>query len=90
MRKLLQLCIDNDIPVQFVQTPINKLTYATASEHDYFPPYLEYLRSLSREFNIDIETELKMYDISLFGDHLHVNEEGAKIYTNELKRKYNL
>ena len=90
MKKLIQMCLDNDIPVKIVQTPVNKLTYATASEHDYFPPYLEYLRSLSREFNIEVETELKMYDISLFGDHLHVNEEGAKIYTNEMKQKYNL
>ena len=90
MKKLLQTCIDNDIPVQIVQTPVNKLTYETASKHNYFPPYFEYLQSLSKEFNIEIETKPKIYDISLFGDHLHVNEEGAKIYTEELKQRYSI
>ena len=88
MRKLLQLCLDNDIPVQIVQTPVNKFTYETASKHDYFSPYFEYLRSLSREFNINVETELNIYDVNLFGDHLHVNEKGAVIFTNKLKDKY--
>ena len=87
MRKLLQLCIDNDISVQMLQTPINKMTYSTASKYNYFPPYLEYLRSLSKEFNIEIETDLVFYDVNFFGDHLHVNEEGAKLFTETLKHK---
>ena len=90
MRQLLKLCLDNGIPVQVVQTPINSMSYATAQEYDYFPPYQKYLQSLSEEFKVNIETDLVFYDISLFGDHLHLNEEGAKIYSNNLKKKFNL
>ena len=90
LRKLLQLCFDNDIKVDMVQTPINQITYSEASKYDYFPPYQEYLQTLSKELNINIESELVFYDVSLFGDELHLNEEGAKIYSNNLKNKYNL
>ena len=29
MRRLLNLCLENDIPVQFVQTPVNKISYVS-------------------------------------------------------------
>lgn len=90
LRKLLQLCIAGDIPVNMLQTPINKITYAEASKYDYFPPYQEYLQSLAKELNISIESDLVFYDVTLFGDELHLNEKGAEIYSNNLKRKYNL
>ncbi|MBR1398247.1 MAG: hypothetical protein IJ563_12055 [Selenomonadaceae bacterium] len=90
MKKLLQLCIDNDIPVYVVQTPINKMSYETTLKHNYFPPYQQYLQQLSQEFNVDIETDLKIYDIHLFGDHLHLNEEGAAIFSRDLKSKYKI
>ncbi len=90
MKRLLKLCTDNQISVHVVQTPINKMTYATAQEHNYFSPYLEYLKGLSKEFNIDIETSLNFYDVELFGDHLHLNGEGAKIYTDKLKQRYKI
>ena len=90
LRQLLQLCFDRNIPVNMVQTPINQITYAEASKHDYFPPYQEYLRRLSQELSVNIENDLVLYDISLFGDELHLNEKGAEIYSNALKSKYNL
>ena len=90
LRKLLQLCIDNSISVNMLQTPINKITYSEASKYDYFPPYQEYLRQLSQELNIEIESDLILYDVSLFGDELHLNEKGAEIYSNNLKKQYNL
>ena len=90
MRQLLKLCIDNNIQVDMVQTPINQIVYDEASKHVYFPPYQEYLRSLSKEFNIAIDSELVFYDVTLFGDELHLNEKGAEIYSNALKSKYNL
>ena len=90
LRKLLQLCIDSDIPVNMLQTPINEITYSEASKYNYFPPYQEYLRRLSQELNIEIESDLIFYDVSLFGDELHLNEKGAEIYSNNLKERYNL
>ena len=90
MRKLLQLCIAGDIPVNMLQTPINKITYAEASKYDYFPPYQKYLQNLAKELNVNIESELVFYDVTLFGDELHLNEKGAELYSNNLKKKYNL
>ena len=90
MRQILKLCNDNKISVKIVQAPINQLTYQTASEHNYFQPYFEYLRSLSNEFDVEVETELIFYDLNLFGESLHLNEEGAEIYTRYLKSKYNI
>ena len=89
-RKLLQMCLDNDIKVDFVLTPINQITYSEASKYNYFPPYQEYLQNISKEFNLNIETNLIFYDVTLFGDELHLNEKGAEIYSNNLKRKYHL
>ena len=40
--------------------------------------------------NINIDSDLIFYDISLFGDELHLNEKGAEIYSNNLKKKYKL
>lgn len=92
MRELLKLCIDNQISVKMVQTPINQMTYETTSHYNYFQPYFEYLKKLSNELEIEIEieTEPLFYDIKLFGDHLHVNEEGAILYTKQLKDKYQI
>ena len=90
LRKLFHLCLDNDIPFDMVQTPINQITYSEASKYNYFPTYQEYLQNLSKEFNINIESELIFYDVTLFGDELHLNEKGAEIYSNALKSKYNL
>ena len=88
MRRLLNLCVENEIPFQVVQTPINKLSYGTASKYDYFAPYQDYLRELARDFGGKVETELVFYDVTLFGDHLHLNEKGAALYSENLKRKY--
>ena len=73
-----------------MQLLVNSLTYETTSHYEYFQPYFDYLKKLSEEFKIEVETELKIYDIKLFGDHLHVNEEGAIIYTKQLKEKYKI
>ena len=90
LRKLFQLCTDNDIQAYMVQTPINQITYSAASKYDYFPPYQEYLKNLAEELSVNIESDLIFYDVTLFGDELHLNEKGAEIYSKKLKGKYNL
>ena len=86
MHRLLNLCFENDIPVQMIQTPINHITYDIVQQHDYIVPYQNYLRNLSNDTGVEIETELVFYDTELFGDMMHLNERGAKIYTENLKK----
>lgn len=90
IRQIFKLCRDNNIEVHMLQTPINHLTFEAAKNHNYFNPYQDYLRTLKNDLNVDIETDLKFYDIHLFGDHLHLNKKGAEIYTKNLKEKFNL
>ena len=88
IKKLLHLCLDNDIPVRMVQTPVNKMTYETTQKYNQFQSYQEYLKKLSKEMNVEIETDLIFYDINLFGEHLHLNEKGAEIYSKNFKEKF--
>ena len=49
--------------------------------------YQNYLRKLANDTGVDIETEIILYDNSLFGDMIHLNESGAKIYSDKLKKR---
>ena len=91
MKKLLRLCTDRQIPVHVIQLPIHFMTEDVMRENTGFlPAYQAYLDRLAEETGVEIEREIPVYDLSLFADSLHLNREGAEIYTRELVEKYHL
>ena len=67
-----------------------KKFYESYDDNYYLPAINQEGSYISKEFNLNIETDLVFYDVTLFGDELHLNEKGAEIYSNNLKRKYHL
>ena len=71
-----------------MQEPIHVLDYELISSSGYLKAFQTYMRTLAKETGIDVECELPVYSVEYFGDNLHVNEEGAKRYSMELRNKY--
>ena len=89
MEKLLRLCTDNDIPVNVLQFPMHIWYYEIIQKNGYLNDYFKYLDELSIKSGVEIEKDIPIYSIELFDDSLHLNEEGAELYTKALKEKYN-
>ncbi|MDD3413171.1 MAG: hypothetical protein PHY47_04150 [Lachnospiraceae bacterium] len=86
--KLLQLCVDNDIRVFIEQSPVNQASYDLIS-NDFFDGYHEFLSEVSATYpSISINSEVIAYDNQYFGDNNHLNPDGAKIFTDSIKKKY--
>ena len=79
---LIDLIVNPSVRCHSALGDIISFEYEKTGEHTRY----KYLRNLSQEFNIDVETEPKFYDIELFGDHLHVNKKGAERFTESKMR----
>lgn len=84
MQKLLRLCKDNGIHVKLIQPAVNTATFEGLNEH-YYGAYRNYIKQISTVTDdIEYETELRVYDGKYFADTSHLNEEGAKKFTEEI------
>lgn len=90
LKKLLALASENNIEVYIIQMPVNEITYQSFLKSEYATNFTNYMKELDDETDIEIETELPIYDRELFDDYMHLSKEGAVIYTQKLKEKYNL
>ena len=88
MEKILQLCLNNNIPVYIEQTPMGNPGYQMLKEKGYLSAYKDYLKTFSDKYGIPINYDIPLYDVHLFRDYSHLNLKGAKIFTRELKKKY--
>lgn len=87
---MIDICQERGIEVHILQTPMHSLDYELISSSGYLADYLDFIARIAREKDISVERELPVYDVSFFGDNLHVNEAGANRYTQSLKEKYGL
>lgn len=86
--KLLNLCRENRIRVTIEQSPINQASYDVITE-DFWTGYYGFLdETASRYPEFVINREVIAYDNKYFGDNNHLNPDGAKIFTQEMKQKY--
>lgn len=87
---LLDLCRDNNIETYLISLPMNEASYEKLQE-SYALSLKMFLRSI-RDMYPEIEVEIvqKEYKNEFFGDSSHLNEEGAKKFTKELKERYKL
>ena len=83
--RLLNMLKDNGVNVIVAQPPINQASSDAmhAAFMDGFTAYMEDVQV--RHPEMDVITEVPVYENALFGDSIHVNRRGAEVYTEELK-----
>ena len=88
MQKLLRLCEQNGIRVILLQPAVNTATYEGLNEH-YLASYRTYIKQLGAVCDgVDYEMQLRVYDGSCFSDTSHLNVEGARKFTEEIRSTY--
>ena len=87
---MIDICKARGIEVQILQAPMHALDYELLRSSGYLADYLDFMARIAREKDIPVETEMPVYDVSFFGDNLHVNEAGARRYSQSLKERYGL
>ena len=90
MKKLLYLCKDNNIPVHVLQPPLHSWYYNLLQDRGYLKDFFNYFDELSEETGVIFDKEILIYDLDLFDDSIHLNEQGAEIYTKKIKEKLGL
>lgn len=83
MNRLLQLCVDNNIPTTLTIPPMNRSSYEKLQD-SYVDELTYHLENLaSRYKKVNVESIIPMYDDEFFGDSSHLNLKGATLYTEE-------
>lgn len=86
--KLLTLCTENDINVIIEQSPVNQASMDLITD-EFLRGYDEFLTEIGTTFpSVFINREVTAYDNKYFGDNNHLNEDGAVIFTREIKEKH--
>ena len=88
MRKLLSLCADYGIQTLLVQAPMNEASYYNLSD-DYVSQYSELIDSFREVYpEALLDPNIPCLPNALFGDASHLNERGAREYTEYFMKKY--
>ncbi len=88
--EIIDICKEQGIEVQLLQVPMHSLDYELIRDSGYLADYMAYMEQIAREKGISVEKELPVYEVDFFGDNLHVNEAGARRYSQWLKDAYGL
>ena len=77
---------DNGVNVIVAQPPINQAS-ADALHHKFTDGFRDYMQDVAFRYpDMEVISEIPVYDNKLFGDSIHVNRHGAEVYTEELKK----
>lgn len=83
--KLIAMLHDNGVNVIVAQPPINQAS-ADALHHEFTDGFRDYMQDVAFRYpDMEVISEIPVYDNKLFGDSIHVNRHGAEVYTKELK-----
>lgn len=85
--ELIRLCHDNGIKIIISIAPYNKTSYYNIKKQ-YLADYTDFLLRLPVNGNDIIDDIIFYYDDDLFEDASHLNEDGARKYSNYVKMKY--
>ena len=88
MRKLIELCIEKDIPIYIEQAPMGNPGYKELVDKGYIDDYQKYMDELESSYNISINRNIPIYPENDFQDGSHLNEDGARKFTQKFKEKY--
>lgn len=90
LRKIINLCKGNSVPVFILQLPVNPHNYQRIKESGYGEAYAAYMQNLSRELKVSAEYYSPLYPEDCFGDSSHLNSHGTEVYTKELEQRYSI
>ena len=91
-RKIIDLCVENDITLYSLNTPLIETTYEECRK--IWEPFSEYFINLKKDYpeeqfpDIHIETAIGSYEERYFDDADHLNEDGARVYTKWFYENY--
>lgn len=88
MEKIIELCLEENIPIYIEQMPMGNPGYNILVEHGYIADYQQYMRGLRDKYNIPVNDEIPVYPSKYFVDDSHLNENGAHKFTAEFRQKY--
>ena len=84
--KLIAMLHDGGVKVIIAQPPINQAS-ADALHQEFADGFSEYMQDVAFRYpDMEVISEIPVYDNQLFGDSIHVNRHGAEVYTEELKK----
>lgn len=83
----LKLLKEEKIPVAMPYSPIPKVYYDLSSK-DFLNYYEQYMKRLSRDFEVQVDPEMKWFSQELFGDQIHLNTKGIEIYTKRVEKNH--
>lgn len=90
LKKTIELCNENGIDVLLLQAPMNRASFEKLQE-GFVKDYALLMQSVSDLYPaVTVEKEIPCYENALFGDSSHLNEKGAKRFTEEIVEKYGL
>lgn len=88
LKKIMKLCRDRDIIFVYQSVPINEQSYKLLS-NSFLATYKKYMLNLQRDNpSAIIDTELMHYDKYKFGDRTHLNCNGTRDFSKEMRNKY--
>ena len=82
------MCKERDIPVYVLQLPMGQKGLEILKSTGYMTYYESYMQSIADRTGIDVEITIPAYEDKYFADNSHLNVDGQKKYTDEVKRKY--
>lgn len=85
LKELINLCKDNGCDVKLIQPAQSEATFEALNEN-YVSDYYKVLDEIAADNpDIYIEKELRCYGNEFFGDVSHLNENGAKKFSAEVR-----
>lgn len=88
MEKLIELCLEKNIPIYIEQAPKGNPAYQTLIDRGYIADYEAYMKQLQDKHHISVNPRIPLYPAENFWDELHLNEQGARKFTAEFREKY--
>lgn len=88
LQRIYALCESNGIDMLLVQPALNEASYE-AINSDYVVTYTAYIETIGQQCpNMKFENQLREYPNELFGDISHLNNKGAKVFSEEILGLY--
>ena len=81
-------CTWNLGPIYIEQAPMGNPGYKELVDKGYIDDYQKYMDELESSYNISINRNIPIYPENDFQDGSHLNEDGARKFTQKFKEKY--
>ena len=86
----IDMCKERNIPVYIIQLPMGVKGVDILKSTGYMDTYEAYMQSVADRTGAEVEVKIPTYKDEYFADNSHLNVEGQKKYTGEIRQKYGL